>query len=130
MAFIWCFQNYYVSLHRLHSEPKRKQKRMGGDAYMEKVSTMALCSLTSQIVSQTKKSVKKQSNCRCSWVCIAYACMMSVYNRLLCGIYIRVWASALLDLDRRAMRDAFEKWDEQLVQQPALFYMMYQRTIK
>ena len=33
---------------------------------MEKVSTMALCSLTSQIVSQTKKSVKKQSNGRCS----------------------------------------------------------------
>ena len=42
---------------------------------------------------------------------------------LVVDAYIRVWASALLDLDRRAMRDAFEKWDEQRVQRPTLFYI-------
>lgn len=44
-----------------------KAEAEDGDYIDEKVSTMALCSLTSQIVSQTKKSVKKQSNGGCSW---------------------------------------------------------------
>ena len=92
---------------------------------------MALCSLTSQIVSQTTKSVKNKATVDVHWVCMTTACIVPMQiGQRRCFIYIHVWASALLDLDRRAMRDAFEKWDEQLVQQPALFYMMYQRTIK
>ena len=78
-----------------------KQKQMDGDTYIEKVSTMALCSLTSQIVSQTTKVIQKQSNGRCSWVCIMTALRVPIIIvAYMCGvIYIHVWASALLDLE-------------------------------
>lgn len=74
-------------MHRLHLDTKRKQKRMGGDTYMEKVSTMALCSLTTLIVSQTKKVFQKQSNGRCSLGMYSIAHIVFVCYRLHCGIY-------------------------------------------
>ena len=115
---------FCVPLHRLRSETKQKQKRMGGDAYMEKVSTMALLSLTLQCLAN-KKVYQRRSNCRCSWVCIAYACMMSVYNRLFvvytytCGL---LRCSSLID----GQCETPEEWDEQQVQWPTLFVYMYQ----
>ena len=100
---------------------------MGEDTYMEKVSTMALCSLTSQIVSQTKRSLSKnKATVDAHWVCIMITYVIPMHIGEYRILYTYVWASALLDLDRRAMRDAFEKWDEQLVQQPTLFVYMYQ----
>ena len=106
-----------------------EQKRMGGDAYIEKVSTMALCSLTSQIVSQTRSLSKSKATVDVHWVCITTARIVPIFQVLMRVVCIHVWASALLDLDRRAMRDAFEKWDEQQVQRPTLFYYMYRDNI-
>lgn len=68
---------------------------------------MALCSLTTQIVSQTRKSFKNKATVDAHRVCIIRDHI--VLNHLRTKgilVYIHVWASALLDLERRAMRDA------------------------
>lgn len=84
------------------------QKRMGGDTYMAKVSTMALCSLTFQCLANIK-SVRSKATVDAHWVCKMTAHIEPISIGRVWYLYIHVWASALLDLDRRAMRDALER---------------------
>ena len=46
---------------------------MGGDAYMEKVSTMALCSLTTRMSRKQRKSFKNKATVDAHWVCMMTA---------------------------------------------------------
>lgn len=60
---------------------KWKQKRMDGDAYMEKVSTMALCSLTYQLSRKQQKSFKNKATVDAHWVCMMTAPYSTYSNR-------------------------------------------------
>lgn len=79
---------------------KWKQKRMDGDAYMEKVSTMALCSLTYQLSRKQQKSFKNKVTVDAHWVCMITAPIMPIPIGMFGSVYTyTVWASALLDLE-------------------------------
>lgn len=98
---------------------------MGGDTYMEKVSTMALCSLTLQLSRKQNDFVKNKATVDAHWVCIITAYIVPMQIGIVGCIHTRVgFCVALLDEVGNARR--LEEWDEQQVQQPTLFVYMYQ----
>ena len=68
---------------------------MGRDYIYGKVSTMALCSLTVWSLANYLNPCQKQSNSRCSWVCIYPYCVCIIQTWYVV-VYMHVWASALL----------------------------------
>ena len=60
--------------------PMRKQKRMGGDAYMEKVSTWRFVLRRSKCLANNK-SVENKAAVDAHWVCMITALVVSILFR-------------------------------------------------
>jgi hypothetical protein len=53
-----------------------------------------------------KESLRNKATVDVHWVCITTARIVPIFQVWMRVVCIHVWASALLDLERRAMRDA------------------------